>query len=169
MTRLTGLALLALAFGATALVAKKPDVDQSWTSLAVWPIASEVRVTLTEGRDVRGSLVSAGADSLVVKTKNGERALAQQGIQRVRVKGPRRRLRHTLIGLAVGAGGGGAIAAAAHGSKCTGFCVGPDVGYIVTVASVPVGAVLGSLVGAALPAGGWKEIYLAPRGSSAAH
>jgi len=165
MTRLTGFALLALAFAAPALPSQKSKPAKDWISLGTCSAGSDVRVTLADGASVRGAFVSASADSLVVKTKKGERALARQDVKRARVKAPGRRLRHALIGLAVGAAAGVPVAAFAHArrsNECSSFCAGPDVWHIVTVASVPVTAVLAGLVGAALPAGGWKEIYRAP-------
>jgi hypothetical protein len=161
MTKLTRSALVVLVLAAPALAAGKTESAKDWASLAGCSPASEIRVTLAGGARVRGAFVSASADSLVIRTAKGERALARREVQRAEVQGAGRRFRHALIGMAVGAGGGGVIAAAAHAQKCTGFCVGPDINHIVTVASVPAGAVLGALAGAVLPAGGWKEVYRA--------
>jgi hypothetical protein len=60
-----------------------------------------------------------------------------------------------LIGLGIGAGAGGVLAIAA--STCNGFgCIGA----IAIEAGAPLtfGAI-GALVGALIPAGGWREIY----------
>lgn len=99
-----------------------------------------------------------------MKTTKGERTLSRQDIKRVQLKRPGHRGRHALIGLAVGAGGGLVAVAALHNAKAcnTGFCVGPDVAHDVKLAVVPVGAVIGAMVGAALPSGGWTDIYRAP-------
>jgi hypothetical protein len=78
-------------------------------------------------------------------------------VTRVSVRSKSRRKRSTLIGLMVGAGGGaifgGAIAGVCSGDICGGH------GGAVVFSSIGGGAVLGTLIGAALSHGGWREVY----------
>ena len=141
----------------------EPSKPSNWASLAQLAPRAEIRVSLNQGENLTGSLLSVSDDSLVIETGNGERSLPRADVTRVQVKRTGRRVRHALIGMAVGAGGGLITVAALHDAKeCTGFCVGPDVGHSVKMAAVPVGAGLGALIGAALPAGKWTDVYIAP-------
>jgi hypothetical protein len=152
MTKLTGSALIVLVLAAPALAKGETKNARAWASLAGCSPASEIRVTPAHGARVRGAFVSASADSLVIRTAKGERALARGEVKSVEVKVPGRRVKHTLIGMAVGAGGAGLITAAVHAEKW-----GTPIDETVRLASVL--AALGALTGAVLPAGGWKEIY----------
>jgi hypothetical protein len=151
--------LLILANCTGVLLAQQTGPAKGWDRVIGSAPQAEIRATLVQGGSVRGSLVSASADSLVIRTAKGEQALARQDVRRAEVKRTGHRVRNMAIGLAVGAGGGAAIAVAAH--SCTGFgCIGADA---VEKGAVPVLAVLGGLIGATLPSGAWKEIYRAPR------
>jgi len=156
--------VLAMGCYMPALFAQSPPPSKDWVSLGGCSPQAEVRITLVRGGNLRGSIRNASAGSLVVKTEDGKRTLSRQEIGRVQLKRPGRRGRHALIGLGVGAGGGAIGAAALHKSKAcsTGFCVGPDVASDARIAIVPAGALIGALVGAALPSGGWTGIYRAP-------
>ena len=163
MTIRNGLTLLALACCVPALFAQRPQPSRNWASLDGCSPQADIRVILDRGGSVRGSLQNVSADLLVMKTAKGERSLARQDIKRVQLKRSGHRGRHTLIGLAVGVGGGLVAVAALHNAKaCTGFCVGPDVAHYVRLAITPVGALIGAIVGAALPSGGWTDVYRAP-------
>jgi hypothetical protein len=160
MTKLTGSALIVLVLAAPALATEETKNARDWASLAGCSPAPEIRVTPARGARVRGAFVSASADSLVIRTAKSERALARGEVKRVEVKVPGRRVKHMLTGMAVGAGGGGLLVAAANATPCTGvICIRPDMN--ATAKAVSLFAVLGALTGAVLPAGGWKEIYRA--------
>jgi hypothetical protein len=146
------------------LFAQPSQPSKDWVSLGGCSPQADIRVTLVRGGSLRGSFQNASAESLVMTTTKGELTLSRQDIKRVQLKRSGHRGRHALIGLAVGAGGGLIGVAALHDAKAcsTGFCVGPDVAHDVKLAVVPVGALIGAMVGAALPSGGWTDIYRAP-------
>jgi hypothetical protein len=158
----TGCKLLALV--CIPAFAQRPQPAYGWSNLAECPPQAQIRVGLLKGGDMRGSLEKVSADSLVVKTTKGELTLMRTNITRVQLKKPGRRLRHTLIGLAVGAGGGLIVVAALHDAKaCSGwFCPGPDIEHDVKLGATPVGAAIGVAIGAVWPSRGWTEVYRAP-------
>jgi hypothetical protein len=152
MTKLTGSALIVLVLAAPALAAGETKNARDWASLAGCSPTSQIRMTPARGARVRGAFVSASADSMVIRTAKGERALARREVKRVEVKVPGRRAEHTLIGMAVGAGVAGLAAAARHADRW-------ETPIDETMRFASVLAALGALTGAVLPAGGWKEIY----------
>jgi hypothetical protein len=83
--------------------------------------------------------------------------LPRADIQRARVKRRSRRGHHALIGLAIGAGGGLAAGAALDHSAPEGWFSNLGKGVLT-----PVGALIGTLVGVAIPTGGWRDVYRAP-------
>lgn len=102
--------------------------------------------------------VSSGALNLT--PGKDERRLERATILRVSVKKPGNRVRHTLIGLGIGAAAGIALGAVAD-ARCTGDCIeGKE--PLGKEAGVGFGALIGTIVGVALPSGGWREVYRAP-------
>jgi hypothetical protein len=134
-----------------------------WASLGHTPaIAAGIRIEIgTAGNNrLRGQFKSADDEGLVMTTASGEQRIARATILRVSVKSPGHRLRHMLIGLGIGAAGGLTLGAVAD-ARCTGNCIegktplGKEVG-------TGLGALIGTIIGVALPAGGWREVYRAP-------
>ena len=153
-----GVALLVLLLPAAA---QRAD----WSSLGAGnsiPANAEIRVKTTDGREHRGRFQSVSDTALAVQTRNGAEELARPSVSRVSVKRKGHRLRHAMIGLAIGAGAGlGAGAGIDAGSSCKnsfGPCF-PNAGKAILT---PLGALLGLGVGALLPSGGWDEVYRAP-------
>jgi hypothetical protein len=97
-------------------------------------------------------------ESLAINATTSQETLSRQDIRRVALKRPGHRGRHTLIGLAVGTGVGLAAGAVAD-SKAGPGRMFPDSGKVVFS---PLGAIIGTVVGVALPTGGWREVYRAP-------
>jgi len=168
MTLPTRLTLVALACCMPDLLAQRLQPSQDWASLSGCAPQADIRVSLIKGGSVRGSFRNVSADLLVMTTAREQRTLARQDIKRVQLKRSGHRGRHVLIGLAVGAGSGLIMAVALPGAKqCNGtsICIGPDltgVVHDVKMAITPVGAVIGAIVGAALPSGGWTDLYRVP-------
>src|SRR5579862_3247054 len=135
----------------------QPSSD--WASLGRTPALSagtEIQVKTTDDKRYRGKFQSASDDGLVLTTSSGEERLARSAIARVSVGRPGHRARNALIGLGAGAAGGLAIGAAADAS-CKSFCfVGNNLGKVIFT---PMGALVGVLIGALLPTGGWHEVY----------
>ena len=90
--------------------------------------------------------------------RDSQEALSRQEIRRVSVKRQGHRGRNTLIGLAVGAGGGLAFGAVAV-SRTSPGAMFRNLGYAVFP---PLGAIVGTVIGVALPTGAWRDVYRAP-------
>jgi hypothetical protein len=152
-------ALLFAALAGSALAQQRASTDK-WANLARLAPDTEIRVALSGGRTVGGNLLNATPDSLAIRTAAGQETLVRTEIKRVQKKGQGRRGRHTLIGLAIGAGAGLAIGAAVdHRDSGESFNFFPNAGKVVFT---PLGAIIGAIVGVAIPTGGWREIYRAP-------
>ncbi len=68
-----------------------------------------VVISLTDGKRVKGSAISVGSDSLVMETDQGRRSVPRSSIREIRV--PRKAgYKWRIIGMAVGAGIGSAVA-----------------------------------------------------------
>jgi hypothetical protein len=143
----------ALAVSATAQPAK--PIAQ-WANLNLLENGSEIRVVLAGGKTWRGFLQSVSPDSLAINAATSQESLSRQQIKLVSQKRPGHRGRNTLIGLAIGAAGGlGTGAAIDHGDR--GWF--PNFGKAVFT---PIGAIIGAVVGVAIPTGGWRVVYRAP-------
>jgi hypothetical protein len=129
---------------------------QDWNRVKQIPKDTEIRVSLlgsngSDGKLYRGQFQSATDDSLIVTAANSQETLARTQIKRVGTKKKSHRLRNTLIGAGIGVGTGAAIGAASH----------QDEGFLAIAYEVltPVGAILGAAIGAAIPTGGWHDVY----------
>jgi hypothetical protein len=121
---------------------------------------AEMEARTTDNKRYRGRFKAAEDDALVVVTASGERRFARATVSRVSVKKPGHRLRHTLIGLGIGAAAGIALGAAAD-ARCTGDCIEGKT-PLGKEAGTGIGALIGTIIGVALPGGGWREVYRAP-------
>jgi hypothetical protein len=145
--------------------AQRLQHSTEWAALAACSPQTDIRVSLINGINVRGALQGVSPDALEVKTADGQQRLAREEIKRVQMRRGGRRGRHMLIGMAVGAGTGLAVGAIGdhviHDRPCTGtgWCVGPDLSNVGKMVLTPVGAVVGALVGMALPSQGWTDLY----------
>jgi hypothetical protein len=97
-------------------------------------------------------------ESLAINATTSQETLSRQDIRRVALKRPGHRGRNTLLGLAIGTGAGlaagaGVDAQAGHGDWFP---------YAGKVVFAPLGAIIGTVVGVALPTGGWRKVYRAP-------
>ena len=150
-------AVLAAALTATA-VAQPAKPIANWANLNQLVPGSEIRVTLASGRSLRGFVQGATTDALVINASTSQEALSRQEIRRVSLKRPGHRGRNTLIGLAVGAGVGVA-SGAVEVSRTRPGAMFRNLGYAVFP---PLGALVGTAIGVALPTGGWRDVYRAP-------
>jgi hypothetical protein len=117
---------------------------------------SEARVVLVRGTSVRGFSQAAAADSLTLRTRNGQEQFSRAEIKSVQLKGKGHHGRNALIGLGVGAAAGLAIGASADRASAGDFA---NLGKAVFT---PLGGIIGAVVGVLIPSGGWREIYRAP-------
>ena len=148
--------LLFAALAGTAL-AQKPASPERWAKLSQLAPGAEVRVFLSGDRSLRGFLQKVTPDSLAINATTSQETLARADIKKVQLKRKGHRGRNTLIGLGIGAGGGLAVGAGLDHSNAGGWF--PNLGKAIFA---PVGAIIGTVVGVAIPTGGWREIYRAP-------
>jgi hypothetical protein len=134
-----------------------PHRKADWNNVTALARAAEVRVELSSARSVRGGVLNVTEDSLAVNSASGQETFTRQEVLRVSVRGPNRRGRNTLIGLALGAGGGLGIGAAANACCSSGF--GPNFGAAAVGVTTGLGTVIGAGIGAVVPTGGWHEVY----------
>ena len=121
--------------------------QDSWDNLRQLQAGQKIEVVDMKMKSVKGTFVSLTDDTISLQAKKKETSLAREDVFRVSVRGQSHRVRNTLIGLALGVGVGVAIpaaSAAAHND--------PDYG-VIGLATLPVGAGVGALVGAAIPTG----------------
>jgi hypothetical protein len=130
----------------------------NWANLNQLVTGAEIRVTLDDGKTLRGFMQRVTPESLAINATTSQETLSRQDIRRVALKRPGHRGRNTLIGLAVGTGVGLAAGAVVDSKSGPGRMF-PDSGKVVFS---PVGAIIGTVVGVALPTGGWREVYRAP-------
>lgn len=150
-------ALWAATLAATA-AAQQAKPIANWANLNQLVTGAEIRVTLANGKTLRGFMQRVTPESLAINATTSQETLSRQDIRRVALKRPGHRGRNTLIGLAIGTGAGLAAGVGVDSQAGPGDWF-PDAGKAVLS---PLGALIGTVIGVALPTGGWREVYRAP-------
>jgi hypothetical protein len=148
---------LVAALAATA-AAQPAKPIANWANLNQLVTGAEIRVTLANGKTLRGFMQRVTPESLAINATTSQETLSRQDIRRVDLKRSGHRGRNTLIGLAIGTGAGLAVGAGLD-SQSGRYDMFPNAGKAVLS---PVGAIIGTVIGVALPTGGWREVYRAP-------
>ena len=134
-----------------------PAAAQDWSAVKALPVGTSVRISIGS-RTVNGQIQGITDDSLDINSGKGQEALKRLDVKRVDVKKQGHRGRNTLIGLGAGAAAG-AIAGTAYYEPCKGFCIlNPSRGQDAGIGAGVLGLV-GAIVGALIPTGGWREVY----------
>jgi len=142
---------LAQAFG-------QPSAD--WSALSQTPAATRIRIKTSDNKTYTGQFKSAQDDMLIMTASKGEQTFPRAMVLRFAVRKPSHRGRNTLIGFAIGAAGGLTLGAIAD-ARCTGNCIEGNHAYGKEIGT-GLGAVIGTIIGVALPTGGWREVYRVP-------
>ncbi len=150
-------AVLAAALGSSAAAQPAKGIA-NWANLNQLAPGSEIRVTLANGKTLRGFVQRVTPESLAINATTSQETTARQDIRRVALKKPGHRGRNTLVGLAIGTGAGLAVGAYLDSKEGSGNWF-PNAGKVVFS---PLGAILGTVIGVALPTGGWHDVYRAP-------
>ncbi len=150
-------ALLAATLAATA-AAQQAKPIATWANLNQLVTGAEIRVTLANGKTLIGFMQRITTESLAINATTSQEMLSRPDIRRVELKRRGHRGRNTLIGLAIGTGAGLAVGAGADAKSRPGRMF-PDSGKVVLSA---LGALVGTVIGVALPTGGWRDVYRAP-------
>jgi len=150
-------ALLAATLATTAAAHEAKPIA-NWANLNQLVTGAEIRVALANGKTISGFLQRVTPESLAINGTTSQETLSRQDIRRVALKRPGHRGRNTLIGLAIGTGAGLAVGAGVDAKSGPGRMF-PDLGKAVFS---PLGAIVGTVIGVALPTGGWRDVYRAP-------
>ncbi len=130
---------------------------QTWNNVTAISPGTAIRIAGPRPGTIPGILQSATADSLALSSNAGQETFSREQITQVSVKKPSHRARNALIGLGVGAGAGLGIGAGAdHSCAAHGCFLGNNLGKEIFT---PLGAIVGALIGAVIPTGGWRAIY----------
>ena len=157
--------LVLVVFGLVATVSLRaadgPNGKGSWDDLKKLAPGDQIQVVLNDGKSYRGHFQALGDNGIVVRLTAAEQTFARETVLRVSVKGQSHRLRNALIGLATGAGVGVIVGVASpelgQGTCAQGSCVNAESASVAGF----VGGALGAGIGAAIPTGGWRDVYRA--------
>jgi hypothetical protein len=147
--------LLMQSMAIVSLAAAHPPENTNWNNLSQLAPGSEIKIVLGNKKSYQGKFQSLSDEAIVVRLGHGVRIFDRQNVLRVLTKGKSRRLRNTLIGAAVGAGAGLAFGGAADAEDFFHFSTTGQ-NYKIFIPSF---AVVGAIVGAALPARRWHKVY----------
>ena len=126
----------------------------AWNAVEALPKGAEIRIK-AGGKTTQGRLELVTADSISISGKSSGKFDRQQ-VSAVAVKRANHRGRNMLIGLGVGAAAGFGISAATihEGSNFEVISRGEAIAIFGAT-----GAILGTVIGVAIPTGGWRQIY----------
>jgi hypothetical protein len=147
-----GLSFAALLI-ALSLGAQTPRAIGTWDTLKSLAPGTEILASRFSQGDLRGLIQSVTDDAIVINTSKSQETVARTMVVRVAIRRKGHRLRNTFIGLGVGTGTGLAIGGIQN-ATCKTFLCG-----IGSAVWPPLGAIAGTIVGAIIPTGGWREVY----------
>src|SRR5450759_3617093 len=151
-------AVLAATLAATAATQPAKPIA-NWANLNRLVTGAEIRVTRANGKTLRGFMQRVTPESMAINATTSQETLSRQDIRRVDLKRSGHRGRNTLIGLAIGTGAGLAVGAGVDSQSRGQYDLYSNSGKVVLS---PLGALVGTVIGVALPTGGWREVYRAP-------
>jgi hypothetical protein len=129
-------------------------VAPGWETVQALPAGSNVQVVSVASGKFKGALITATADSLMLRDGSGDRSIARAEVRELKVRDQSRRIRRGIITTLIGLGAG----AAAGWAACV-YCAneGHD---MLTLPGAAGGAAIGA-VGFAFP--GYRTVYKVAR------
>lgn len=137
---------------ATAAWAQDGPIRSTWENLSRLQSGQHVQV-LVAGAIHSGEFTAVDAQGITLHEKSADHTIARADVREVRIAS--RRLRHTAIGAAIGAGGGVAFGAATASKVNCGsqpYCFASISKGAWIGALAGIGAAVGAIVGALVPA-----------------
>ena len=154
---------------AKALQEAQPPAEpgiSDWNNLQQLRVGQKIEVVDTNLKKYKGTFLSFSEEAISLRVKKQEVGVQREDVFRVSLRKKSKRLRNVLIGLAIGAGAGSALAVAENSRTCGDqplvSCFDLDFGAITYAILVPVGGAVGAGIGAAFPPG-YQTIYRAKR------
>ncbi|MGD0223348.1 MAG: hypothetical protein ABSF71_13510 [Terriglobia bacterium] len=148
------LAMVLSVFAATAGLPLRA-ANSDWNNLNILKPGQLIRVELKDAKSYDGELQGLNDEGITLRLTPSPRTFARKDILRVYSKNESHRARNFLIGAGIGA------ILAAIGVSANHW--GENVGLRSTAWEWPVGLGVFGGIGAAIPTGGWREVYRAPR------
>ncbi len=146
--------LLSMMRPAIAQVVPPSNSTAAWSIVSRLTAGQEVRVNMTTGQSLHGTVGAADATSITVLVAGHHRHIAHENVRQVSIVRDLDRWQHVVIGLAVGAVAG-SVAVAVHCRGASASCKEVAPAYVLP------GVGLGAAVGALLPKRKvWQEIYV---------
>ena len=143
--------LIALSVVLLSAGAQAQDLEQSWANLRILRVGQKIQVVDQKLKSQDGTFVSVSDDAISLRVDQDEISVQRAEVLRVSSHQGMGRGKHTLIGLAVGVGGG-LVVGLALGSLFTEPNEGlKDPAFLP--AFIGLGAGIGAGIGAALPTG----------------
>jgi hypothetical protein len=157
-----GMTVLMLGFIATTplLAAEKISPQANWDNLRKLETGQNVKIVLNDAKSYYGQFQSVSESGMVLRVAGEEQTLDRHDILRVSTMGAAHRTRNALIGAAIGKGAGLATGAGYAASRRSEY---PQNRYFEVYGPVlgAAFAAAGAGLGAAMPTGGWHDVYRA--------
>jgi hypothetical protein len=150
---------LALILSTFVLPALSPlwAVSSEWDNLTILKPGQLIRVEPNDSISYEGTFQALDDEGITLRQPAGEQTFARKDILRVYFRSKNHRLRNTVIGAGIGAALA-ALAVKVNNSPWFGNTGMRDIGWVW-----PVGLGIFGGIGAAIPTGGWHEVYHARR------
>lgn len=158
MTHLKNTLFFGLVLPAFAAMAVSPlrAASSDWNSLKTLKPGMLIRVDLKDAKSFDGELQELNDQGITLRLPPSARTFARDDILRVHFKTESHRGRNLLIGAGIGVVLSALVVQANHWGENTGI---KSIGWVW-----PVGVGTFGGIGAAIPTGGWREVYRARRG-----
>ena len=127
---------------------------QSWDNLNRLQPGQKIQVVQMDMKSLKGRFLGFTEETISVRVKKDEVAVARADVLRVSLRGKPKRMRNTVIGWGTGAGIGLAVGAGVDAASKETYDLGKQ-------AFPPLGFLIGGVVGAVIPIPNYRTIYRA--------